>query len=87
MARLPQATEDGTTCTLDEPAPLVRGAMSGMRLFIDGARMGYALAALEGELSSAAIHGARRRVRLGGTGGALSARSSPIPHWPTTSSP
>lgn len=68
MVYLSQATEYGTLYTLDELKAL-RAVCDecGMRLFIDGARMGYALAALEGELSLRDIAALADAFYIGGT--------------------
>ena len=68
MVYLSQATEYGTLYTLDELKAL-RAVCDecGMRLFIDGARLGYALAALEGELSLRDIAALADAFYIGGT--------------------
>lgn len=63
-----QATEYGTLYTLDELQAL-RAVCDefGMRLFIDGARLGYALAALEGQLTLPQMAKVADAFYIGGT--------------------
>lgn len=63
-----QPTEYGTLYSLDELRELRSVCDAhGLRLFIDGARLGYALAALEGELSLPELASAADAFYIGGT--------------------
>lgn len=65
---LSQPTEYGTVYTLDELEALRAVCDAhGLRLFIDGARLGYALAALEGSLSLPDIARLADAFYIGGT--------------------